>query len=103
MQIFKVLFIAAGLSSCYMSPATSQSRFCADRESVIERLAEDYNESRMTIGIGGNNLVVEQFANKDSGTWTILVTRPDGTTCLIASGLNFELLEEDPAPSGEDL
>ncbi|MGB0658681.1 MAG: hypothetical protein ACPGNV_00790 [Mangrovicoccus sp.] len=42
------------------------------------------------MGLGANNSVVEIFASDKTGTWTITVTMPNGTTCLIASGQAFE-------------
>ena len=38
--------------------------------------------------------MVEVFASRDTGTWTITVTRPSGLTCLVASGQAFETLAE---------
>jgi len=75
---------------------------CAPRPVVLERLADGYGETRQSIGLGGNNQVVEVFASHHTGSWTITVTRPDGMTCLVAAGNAFERVEEllptgDPA------
>jgi hypothetical protein len=37
------------------------------------------------------------FASEASGTWTITVTLPDGRTCLIASGRDWEDRMDDLA------
>lgn len=75
---------------------------CAQRASVIERLASGYGESRQSIGLGENNAVVEVFASLETGTWTITVTVASGMTCIVAAGQSFEALTEQPAPSGSD-
>lgn len=82
--------------------SAQQSRNCAPRETVIERLADAYGESRQSIGLGANNAVVEVFASMDTGTWTITVTSATGITCLVASGQSFETLAEALPPKGND-
>ena len=63
---------------------------CADRTKVIERLAERYGETRQSMGMHQNNGVLEVYASSDTGTWTILVTMPNGVACLIAAGQSWE-------------
>ena len=50
------------------------------------------------MGIAGGTAMIELFASADTGTWTITVTTPDGTTCLVASGDQFQMLS-DPLPA----
>lgn len=67
---------------------------CAPRDVVLQRLATTYGETRQSIGLGANNQMVEIFASRETGSWTITVTRPGGITCLVASGQAFETLSE---------
>lgn len=83
--------------------AAAQGRNCAPRERVVERLAEGYGESRQSIGMGANNAVVEVYASAETGSWTITVTQPNGVTCLVASGQQFETLAEALPAKGENL
>ncbi|MEL7115639.1 MAG: hypothetical protein AAGP08_08605 [Pseudomonadota bacterium] len=76
---------------------------CADRETVVERLASKYGESRQSIGLAPNNAVVEVFASSETGTWTITVTNPSGLTCLVASGQAYEAVEEVTPAKGTAL
>lgn len=85
------------LSTSSASDAQAQ-RNCAPRETVLERLAQRYGETRQSVGLGRDNSMVEVFASLQSGSWTITVTTPTGLTCLIASGQSFEPLEE-PLPN----
>jgi len=90
-----------------MAMAASQvsaqtNRNCAPRQMVLDRLANQYGETRQSIGIGANNAVVEMFASTDTGTWTITVTTPEGLTCLVASGQSFEKLAEVLPARGND-
>jgi hypothetical protein len=68
---------------------------CAERSVVLNELASNYNESRRAMGMAGDAVMMEMFASTDTGTWTIIVTAPDGTTCLIASGNGYEAVAED--------
>lgn len=75
---------------------------CAPRDIVVQRLADKYGESRQSMGLGGNNAMMEVFASEESGSWTITVTLADGTTCLLASGQAFEAMAETLPAKGKD-
>lgn len=82
-----LLTLAAGAG-----PAVSQAepRPCAAREQVVARLAERFGETLQSIGMRGADAMIEVYASEATGTWTILLTRPDGAACLIASGDAWE-------------
>jgi len=71
---------------------------CAQRTEVLRQLSDTYGEARQAIGLSSNAAVMELHANTREGSWTITVTRPDGLTCLVASGQGFEALAE-PLPA----
>jgi hypothetical protein len=96
------LTLASALYLAGTGDALAQSaRNCGPRLAVVERLAQGYGETRQSIGLGANNAVVEVFASTETGSWTITITRPNGLTCLVASGQAFETLAE-VLPSGDD-
>lgn len=80
----------------------AQPRNCAPRAIVLERLADQYGESRQGIGLAQQGSVMELFASGETGTWTITVTMPNGLTCLVASGQSFETLAEALPAKGND-
>lgn len=91
--VMKLTF-GLGLLALAATEVSAQSGNCAPRAVVIERLADQYGESRQSVGLGGQGHVVETFASLETGTWTITVTAPSGITCLVASGQSFETLAE---------
>jgi len=93
---------AAATGICLLAGAAMAAQNCAPRDMVIDRLAERYGETRQSVGLGANNAVVEVFASRSSGTWTITVTAPGGLTCLVASGQAYEALAELPPRPGDD-
>ena len=92
--------LAPALAFGSVSSATAQGQNCAARDSVLDRLAERYGESRQSIGMAPQGRVVEVFASLETGTWTITVTTPNGVTCLVASGQSYESLDEPLQPAG---
>jgi hypothetical protein len=77
-------------ASATAAAAEGQPRPCADRASIIERLEQRFGEVRQAMGLNRGNSVVEVFASAETGTWTILVTTPNGVSCMIASGELWE-------------
>jgi hypothetical protein len=63
---------------------------CGPRAMVLAQLANTHGETRRSIGLAENNMVMEVFASDTSQSWTITVTTPQGQTCLVASGTGFE-------------
>lgn len=91
--------IGLGIMVLAAQQVNAQSRNCAPRADVIKRLSEGYGETRKGIGIAGQGAVMELFASDETGSWTITVTLPDGTTCLVASGQSYETLAEALPPN----
>ena len=94
--------MTAALAGLLAMPAVAQSGPCAPRETVVQRLAEAYGETRQSMGLGANNAVVEVFASPASGSWTITMTGTNGITCLIAAGRAYEAVAESPPAPGND-
>lgn len=100
--------VATASAAAFLTLASSFQAFaqslqhCATRDLVVERLASKYGESRQSLGLGTQGAMVEIFANQESGSWTITVTMPNGSTCLMATGQAFEVLGEALPPSGDD-
>ncbi len=84
--------------------AEAQTRTaCAERTTVVKRLAEKYGETLQSLGLHQNNAVVEVYASDETGSWTILMTRPDGVACLMASGQMWEAQAGELIPKGTAL
>lgn len=76
---------------------------CGTRAAIVDQLGTRYHETRRAIGIASNTMVLELFASDDSGSFTILATLPDGRSCMIASGENFEAVTEPLPAAGKGL
>ena len=59
---------------------------CAPRAAIVAQLERKYGETRRGAGLQNRGAVTEVFASAATGTWTIIVTRPDGVSCAVAAG-----------------
>ena len=59
---------------------------CDQRDAVLGLLADRFQERPVAIGVTSEGNLVEVLTDADGGTWTIIVTSPDGESCLILSG-----------------
>ncbi|HRO12324.1 hypothetical protein [Amaricoccus sp.] len=75
--------------------ANAEETTCADRTRVVQRLQDRFGETLRSLGLNRDNGIVEVYSSEETGTWTILMTRPDGITCLLAAG---QLWEQDARP-----
>ncbi len=59
---------------------------CDQRDKVVESFAVNFKEAPIATGVSSNGRLVEVLTTQDGDTWTLIVTTPDGNSCLIASG-----------------
>jgi hypothetical protein len=62
---------------------------CGPRDLVVQYLEQKWNERQKVTGVSQDNIVMELYASEETGTWTIVMSNVDGTSCLIASGRGF--------------
>lgn len=76
-------------------PAQGNNIPCDIREKIIDTLINNYNEKQISTGLANSGNVIEIFGS-DSGTWTVLITSPNGISCMLASGKNWEIQNGQP-------
>lgn len=62
---------------------------CGETKAIIESLGKDYHEQTIGGGLTKSGDLVRLFTS-DKHTFTIVRSNPNGMSCLIASGLNWE-------------
>ncbi|MCF8466780.1 MAG: hypothetical protein K9G33_05215 [Sneathiella sp.] len=80
-----VLFFAVTLVSFQVTDASAQS-VCFERTALIKHLSGKFEEAPVAAGLAANGSVLEVFTSPDGLTWTIVLTQPNGATCVMASG-----------------
>jgi hypothetical protein len=79
-------------------PQTSVTPACHSHGDLAAMLNQKYAEQPSALGVQANGHLVEVFVASDGTSWTIVVTRPDGWSCIVAVGEHWESLP-DPVTS----
>ncbi len=85
----KKLVLAILLLAGPPSIAAAQT-FCVDRAAMLERLASEYGEQLAEVKMIKDYGLVELLRSPNKGTWTIILTRPSGISCVLATGEGLE-------------
>lgn len=76
---------------------------CAQRDHVIERLQTNFSE-QLTVGglqrTQNMTSILEIWASEETGTYTVLLTNPNGFSCILAAGTDFFEATRKPVPQG---
>ena len=82
--MLKTLSLSAALtivaSTAFAAPQ------CNDRDNVLDLLKNQYSEAPVAIGVANNGGLVEVLSTGDGDTWSIIITTPNGMSCLVAAG-----------------
>jgi hypothetical protein len=87
-QIGIALMALTGAAAA-VAPGASAQTLCGERQSFISHLGKNHHEATTAMGITSSGKVIEVLTS-EKGTWTIIVTNPDGRSCLIAAGEEWE-------------
>ena len=81
------------------SAVGAQGNNCGARNTVLDYLSTKYEEKPISMGIAANGSLIEVLTSKTGTTFTIIVTVPDGKTCMVAAGEGWEdLLGQSKKP-----
>ena len=97
---YVVTALSALLIGCgiFASPAAAQLA-CGERGDVVASLQNKFSETPVSIGLASNGTVIEVFASPQQ-TWTIVMTKPDGESCVLMAGDNWEDLPTQVTDTG---
>ncbi|HMB77729.1 MAG TPA: hypothetical protein VKN76_15130 [Kiloniellaceae bacterium] len=59
---------------------------CNNRDKIIDWLGAKYKEALVATGVSDKGALVEVLTARDGTTWTILLTSPNGTSCIVETG-----------------
>lgn len=95
----KVLTVTAVLAVT----TTAAQAGCALRDVVVEKLKTKYAEQLTAGGLHSSQsrtAVVEVWASPETGTFTVMLTNPNGISCIMASGTDWFDHEVKAIPKG---
>jgi hypothetical protein len=62
---------------------------CGERSAIVGVLGHTYGERLVGSGLSEAGTLFEIYASR-GGSWTIIVTKPDGHSCLVGAGQGWE-------------
>ncbi len=74
------------------SPASAQA-VCGDHGEILAKLQKFHSETPRAIAVSADGRLLEVVVSA-TGTWSILITRPNRRTCVVATGDSWESLPE---------
>jgi len=81
--------LAAGLAMTAASAASAQTA-CLPHEKLAEMLDGRYSEKPVAAGLEVGGRLFEVFAAPDGATWTMVLTTPEGASCVVAVGEEWQ-------------
>lgn len=93
-------YVLAVLAMTTAASAQSPQMPCGPSKTMEDHIRDKYGESAIGMGIAAGG-VMALMANPETGTFTVLIRRPDGMSCLLMGGTGFTSIEA--LKSGTDL
>ena len=90
LPLLPLLFLAA---PAIAEPTLTEGVACGERGKLLARLGKDYSEQPVATGLAADGSRFEILAS-EAGSFTVLLTRPNGLTCLVAEGQNWQSIQK---------
>lgn len=72
---------------------------CDDRARLENRLQNVVGAEREGRGMRGPDALIEIWIDRRNGDWTLVQSYPNGTSCIVAIGENWETLTPNVDPA----
>lgn len=82
-------------------PAVSAQTNCAPRDTIVERLQGKYSERLTGGGLQNDQQLLEIWSSEQTGSFTVLMSRANGISCIVASGQNWNSVVSAAMPDGK--
>lgn len=100
-MLIRTLATALVLGATAVTAAAAEPIACGSREEMTERLKRTFGEAQTGLGLVSAASVIEVWSSKETGTWTILMTDPEGQSCLVAAGEAWKSVPWSEVAMGE--
>ena len=85
--------VALGLLLQTAGPVQAQP-VCMPRDDLRGELRKQFAEAPTAGAIANNGALVQLFANRDRSSWTLVMARPGGTSCVLVAGEDWNELPD---------
>ena len=66
--------------------AAAETMACTERKAAIRHLQGKFSEAPVAMGLTNTGEVLEVLTSDGGRSWTMLLTMPNGSTCLVTAG-----------------
>ncbi len=97
----RIIFSLIAVAVLFLSASSANAeQLCAPRNKAVMQLDEQFGEMVSGRGLAVNGKRMIELFVSEKGSWTVLVSDPNGRSCVMASGENWQgikVLVGDPA------
>ncbi len=97
----KIIFSLIAASALFISASSANAeQFCAPRDRALIQLEKQLEENILGRGLAVNGKRMIELFVSEKGSWTVLISDPNGRSCVLTSGENWQgttVLVGDPA------
>lgn len=102
--MFKRLVGAALLFGMAAAAPPASAKGCAMRDILVERLQSKYSEAMVAGGLQSSSedmlTMLEVWSSETTGTFTVILTNPQGVSCIVAAGTDWFQQDGELPPDG---
>ena len=84
-RLLGITSMVLALLLALMPPAAAQ-QVCMAHSDLSELLDDRFAEKPVAHGLSSSGRLMEIYASGAGGTWTLVVTTPQGKSCVVANG-----------------
>ncbi|MGI9485418.1 MAG: hypothetical protein ACR2RF_05960 [Geminicoccaceae bacterium] len=89
-----VAIATAALFSSTLTSLSQERQHCTqDGAAIVAHLEKEWGEVVIAMALNSRDHMVQWLANKETGTWSMVVTMPNDAGCLTAHGKYFDIIQ----------
>ena len=81
-----ILLLSLGM----ITPAVAESVQCGPKLAIAKQLSERFGEVPIVSGISMSSSM-KFFGNPRTGSWSLILIKPNGVACVVATGEDLEV------------
>ncbi len=92
-RVFAVVAFAFALL-LHTAATVKAQPVCMPHDDFRLELHRNFSEAPVAIAIANNGALIELYAKRDRSSWTLMMTRPGRTSCVLAAGEDWNDLRK---------
>lgn len=82
------------------APPVHAQPACGERGKITTSLTERFGEAHVGGGLQSGTQMIEVWTSAETGSFTILLTRADGISCIVSTGKHWDHFQPETTPKG---